>query len=43
MTNGMEIELKKMKREAVAREKEVASTKSDYRRKNRNTNFFLTE
>ncbi|CAJ2658203.1 unnamed protein product [Trifolium pratense] len=39
LTKAMEIEWKKMKREAAAREKEIASTKSDDKRKSRNSNF----
>ncbi|KAI4298810.1 hypothetical protein L6164_032327 [Bauhinia variegata] len=37
LTKAMEVEWKKMKREAVAREKEAASTKPDDHRKNRST------
>ncbi|KAI4296039.1 hypothetical protein L6164_036029 [Bauhinia variegata] len=37
LTKAMEIEWKKMKREAVAREKEAASAKPDDHRKNRST------
>jgi hypothetical protein len=39
LTKAMEVEWKKMKREAVAREKEIASTKSDDKRKSRSSNF----
>ncbi|PNX95037.1 microtubule-associated protein 70-5-like, partial [Trifolium pratense] len=38
LTKAMEVEWKKMKREAAAREKEVSSIKADDNRKNRNTN-----
>jgi hypothetical protein len=36
MANAMVVEWKKMKREAAARQKEVASKTSDDKRKNRN-------
>ncbi|CAL5184019.1 unnamed protein product [Lathyrus oleraceus] len=39
LTKAMEVEWKKMKREAAAREKELASIKSDDKRKNRSSNF----
>ncbi|KAK2394323.1 microtubule-associated protein 70-5 [Trifolium repens] len=39
LTKAMEVEWKKMKREAAAREKEIASTKSDDKRKSRSSNF----
>jgi len=39
LTKAMEVEWKKMKREIAAREKEVASVKSDDRRKSRSSNF----
>jgi hypothetical protein len=38
LTKAMEVEWKKMKREAAAREKEASSIKADDNRKNRNTN-----
>jgi hypothetical protein len=38
LTKAMEVEWKKMKREAAAREKEVSSIMADDNRKNRNTN-----
>ncbi|KAL3012314.1 hypothetical protein AAZX31_07G248700 [Glycine max] len=38
LTKAMEVEWKKMKREAAAREKEASSTKSDDNRKNRSAN-----
>ncbi|XP_057724688.1 microtubule-associated protein 70-5-like [Arachis stenosperma] len=37
LTNAMEVELKKMKREAAAREKEASSTKLDDKKKTRST------
>ncbi|GAU38967.1 hypothetical protein TSUD_378430 [Trifolium subterraneum] len=39
LTKAMEVEWKKMKREAAAREKEIASTKLDDKRKSRSSNF----
>ncbi|KAK7331139.1 hypothetical protein VNO77_25355 [Canavalia gladiata] len=38
LTKAMEVEWKKMKREAAAREKEATSTKSEDKRKNRSSN-----
>lgn len=38
LTKAMEVEWKKMKKEAAAREKEGSSTKSDDNRKHRSTN-----
>lgn len=38
LTKAMEVEWKKMKREAAAREKEFASIKSDDKRKIRSSN-----
>jgi len=37
LTKAMQVEWKKMKREAASREKEASSTKSDDNRKNRST------
>lgn len=38
LTKAMEVEWKKMKREAAAREREAALTKSENNRKNKSTN-----
>ena len=39
LTKAMEVEYKKIKREAAAREKEAASTKLDENKKNRLTSY----